>query len=163
VDASTTAPAWASVWERQLIDYLNQHTEHEGQLLHEYVAAARETDSKALAYLLDILVEDELRHHAWFRQLARTVEAGSNLNFADPPVPHFDLDRADSAALLEVTKRLIANERNDLKELRRLRKELRSVEDTTLWALLVDIMIRDTEKHLAILRFAQGHRRKRVH
>ena len=31
------------------------------------------------------------------------------------------------------------------------------MEDTTLWGLLVDIMRRDTDKHIAILKFARKH------
>ena len=45
--------------------------------------------------------------------------------------------------------------KQDPRELKKLQKELRDVKDTTLWSLLVDLMQRDTEKHIAILDFAQ--------
>jgi bacterioferritin (cytochrome b1) len=72
-------------------------------------------------------------------------------------VPRLDLDRVERAELRETTDRLLEHEKADAKELDRLRKELRDVKDTTLWGLLVDIMQRDTEKHIAILRFVQQH------
>jgi hypothetical protein len=153
---------WASVWEQRLLDYLRHHAANEGQMLREYVEAAQDTDSKALAFLIELLAADERRHHAWFSQLADTIVASSAMA-ADPPIPHLDLDRAETFALPAVTKRLIANERSDLKELKALRKELKVVEDTTLWALVVDLMIRDTGKHLAILRFAQSRGQRQVH
>jgi hypothetical protein len=47
------------------------------------------------------------------------------------------------------------NEQADREELRRLRRELRKFEDRTLWGLLVELMQRDTDKHIAIVDFAQ--------
>jgi FAD/FMN-containing dehydrogenase len=41
--------------------------------------------------------------------------------------------------------------------LKRLRKDLRDVEDTTLWALLVETMQLDTAKHITVLRFIERH------
>ena len=64
------------------------------------------------------------------------------------------------AALREATDRLLENEKKDREELKALRRELRSFEDTTLWALLVELMQRDTDKHIAILGFAQRHAKR---
>jgi hypothetical protein len=36
-------------------------------------------------------------------------------------------------------------------------RDLRSVEDVTLWPLLVELMEHDTAKHLAILEFLRNH------
>ena len=49
------------------------------------------------------------------------------------------------------------SEARDARELKRLQRELRDVKDTTLWSLLVDLMQRDTQKHIAILRFVRKH------
>jgi hypothetical protein len=49
------------------------------------------------------------------------------------------------------------NEEQDRRELKRLRRQLRDVKDTTLWDLLVELMERDTERHIAILRFVSKH------
>ena len=85
------------------------------------------------------------------------MKSESELSGEDPVVPRLDLDRVDRAELRETTDRLLEHEKSDAKELERLRKELHDVKDTTLWGLLVDIMVRDTEKHIAILRFVQQH------
>ena len=63
---------------------------------------------------------------------------------------------------LELTRELIANEEADATELKRLRKEMRDFEDTTLWALLVDTMQLDTAKHLTLLRFVERHATHRL-
>jgi len=156
-DESIQVPRGASVWSAGMIKLLRTHVEQERGLLEEYQHAAEETDSKALAYLVNLLIEDERRHHRLFIELARSLVSEAELSRAEPAVPRLDFRRADQAALLDVTDRLLARERDDARELKRLRQDLNTMEDTTLWGLLVDIMRRDTDKHIAILKFARKH------
>lgn len=151
------APRGASVWERKMFDYLVGHTRAEGAMLKEYVDTAEGTDSKAFEYVIKLLVEDELRHHRMFNELAASLKSEAELSAEDPVIPRLDLERIERTELLRMTNDLLAHERDDAAELKRLRKELRDVEDTTLWGLLVDIMARDTEKHIAILKFIVDH------
>jgi rubrerythrin len=150
-------PRGASVWERQMFEHLTEHTSREGAMLQEYAGIAATTESKALQYVINLLLEDERRHHRYFNELAASLKSEAELSAEDPVVPRLDLDRVERADLRETTERLLEHEKADHKELERLRKELRDVKDTTLWGLLVDIMVRDTEKHIAILKFVQQH------
>ncbi len=140
-----------------MFEHLTDHTRREGAMLNEYAAIAEATESKALNYVINLLLDDERRHHRYFNELASSLKSESELSGDDPVVPRLDLDRVDRAELRETTERLLEHEKSDAKELERLRKELRDVKDTTLWGLLVDIMFRDTEKHIAILRFVEQH------
>ncbi len=140
-----------------MFEHLTDHTAQEGAMLQEYAAIAETTESKALQYVINLLLEDERRHHRLFNEWAASLKSEAELSVSDPIVPRLDLDRVDRADLRETTRRLIAHEKSDAKELRQLRKELSDVKDTTLWGLLVDIMERDTEKHIAIIRFVQQH------
>jgi hypothetical protein len=54
-----------------------------------------------------------------------------------------------------VRRSFFDNEERDIAELKRLKRELRDVKDTSLWELLVELMQRDTEKHIAILKFVR--------
>jgi hypothetical protein len=63
--------------------------------------------------------------------------------------------------LLRLTRRLLKAERADGRSLRRIRRRLRPFADTTLWALVIDMMILDTKKHATILRFLERHSRTR--
>jgi hypothetical protein len=67
----------------------------------------------------------------------------------------------DDAVLREETEKLLAFEREDERELRRLRRELRKEHGSPLLPLLVNLMIRDTEKHIDILRFIRSRARRR--
>jgi rubrerythrin len=156
-ESLSAPPVGASVWEREIFDHLTEHIVQEQGLFEEYVYAAKETESKALGYLINLLIEDERRHHSLFRQLAESLKSEAELWPESPVLPRMDFNKENRVEVLEVTARLLDREENDLRELKRLRSELSDVKDTTLWALLVELMERDTDKHIAILRFASKH------
>lgn len=150
-------PVGASVWEQSMLAYLHDHSIREGALLEEYAHVAEHTESKALQYAMGILLADEERHHQWFRDLASALQAEASMSGADPAIPWLDLHRLDRSTLERLLKRMVDNEKQDARELKQLRRELHDFEDTTLWALLVELMQRDTDKHVEILRFLQKH------
>jgi len=162
IDMTDASSAGPSEWERTLYAHLTSHVEAESVLLKEYSAAAQKSPSKALRYLVNILVEDEIRHHRIFIELADSLKSEALFEGKDPAVPHMDLDQeANRDAILELTAQLLDKEQRDAKELKRLQHELRDMKDTSLWSILVDLMERDTKKHIAILRFARKHARRR--
>ena len=151
-DASSAGP---SAWERDLHSHLTTHVEIERGLLEKYRDAAAGSSSKALEYLVNLLIEDEIRHHRVFIQLAESLESSALRPGEEPSIPHLDFNRENQQAVLELTDELLEKEEEDVKELKRLQRELREVKDTSLWSLLVDLMERDTQKHIAILKFAK--------
>jgi rubrerythrin len=158
-DASSSGP---SEWERDLYATLSSHVEAERGLLEEYSAAAETSPSKALRYLVDLLIEDEVRHDRLFKQIVESLKSEALLSSEDPPIPYLDFNEASNYdAVIEVTGRLLRREQEDSKELKRLQRELRDVEDTTMWTLLVNLIEQDTKKHISILRFARKHARRR--
>jgi bacterioferritin (cytochrome b1) len=68
-----------------------------------------------------------------------------------------DFTLINGTAVRDLTDELINRERADLKELKKLQKDVSDLKDTTLWSLLVELMQRDTDKHIAMLRFVQTH------
>jgi hypothetical protein len=156
-DTPMSPPVGASVWERDLYNHLATHAETENVLLKEYAAAAEETDSKAFAYLVNLLIDDERRHHETFEALASSLKTEAELGGDEPEIPYLDLDRADRAQVRELSERMLERETQDAAELKRLHRELRSVKDTTLWDLLVSNMRADTDKHIAVLEFVLRH------
>lgn len=151
-----TPPVGASVWENELFNHLVQHVAHEQGVLQEYERAASETDSKAFSYVVGLLCDDERRHHQFFQSLAESLKSQAELG-AEPEVPYLDLARCDSHKVRELTSRLLRSEEEDARDLKRLHNRLHDVKDTTLWDLLVAIMRRDTDKHIAVLEFVLHH------
>lgn len=144
----------ASVWEQRMYDHLTSHGQVEGEILNTYkeLAESGET-SAAFRYLAEIILEDEVRHHQMFADLAESMRQMGELRVEDEPIPSLHGLRKDRDLIMEVTERLLAVERDDKKELKALAKEYEPYRDTTLWGLLVELMRLDTEKHIMILRF----------
>jgi len=130
-------------------------------MLEEYRSAAEASSSKAFEYLVNLLIEDEIRHHRIFLELADSLETMSLRPGADPQVPYLDFNRTNKEAVLDLTETLLEKEQQDALELKRLQSELGDVKDTSIWGLLVDLMQRDTQKHIAILKFVKKHTKHR--
>jgi hypothetical protein len=148
-------PAPLSEWEERLYAHFTAHTEQERELLESYAKLAQQSPNEFVRYLTDMLLEDEERHHRMFRQLANAIVSDATLQRQEDDVPPV-LPTRDAPELLASARKMLALEEEDKEGLARLRKELRPVASTTLWDLLVEIAERDTEKHLAILRFVVG-------
>lgn len=152
----------ASVWEEKLYEHLSSHEDNERDLLAEYQQAASASGSPAFQYLASLIVEDEIRHHKIFRDLASALRTDAELRPEDPAIPRLDRWGEDARRVAELSERLLEREHSDAKELRRLAGELKDVRDTTLWGLLVKLMEMDTQKHIEILEFARNHARRAV-
>src|SRR5688500_9699641 len=97
-DTTFETPIGASVWEQEMLLHLRDHMTREGAILEEYAFTAEHTRSKALAYVMKILFEDEQRHHRWFRDLAATLQITSSLSGEQTPIPDLDIDKFDHTA-----------------------------------------------------------------
>lgn len=148
----------ASVWEDELYSHLLHHASEEQGTIERYQALASESDSGAFRYLVEQIVEDEKRHHRWMADLAATIKAAADMTPA--PLPSLDLYKA-GADVLAATDELLRIERADRKALKRLEREMADVRDTTVWVLIVQLMVIETDKHIAILDFIRRHARDR--
>jgi hypothetical protein len=158
----TNAMAGASLWEAELYEHLTSHERNERDLLAQYEDAAEASESAAFRYLSGLIVEDEVRHHRLFRDLAAALEADVELRPEDPDVPRLDRWGPDAARVVSLTESLLERERADAAELRRLSSRLETLKDDTMWQLLVRLMEMDTAKHVAILEFIRSSARRVV-
>ena len=138
---------------QRLSGMLTSHIAKERDLLEQYQSAAERTGSAALHYLVNLLLEDEESNHRMFGELARALRDEIELS-PNPTVPRLDFDRRNAAPVVGVAEKLLANERSDVRDLKRLRKLMRDVADTTPLGLLVELLIRATQNRTAVLKFA---------
>ena len=133
-----------------ILHMLRNHGAREGAALEAYQRAFEESStSEGVRYLIRLILDDEQRHHEVFAEMANALQSFVEEMPVEPRVPGLAPRR--DAALLEVTRRLLALEKDDAKELRQLRKSLRGAPKSMLHPLLVDLMRHDTAKHIAIL------------
>lgn len=153
----TMPPPWMSTIEVQLYRHFTEHVSSEADLLASYRELAEAPDTpEAARYLIRLVVEDEERHHRLFYDM--TAALGNSFGWTHDSEAVPDLRYGPpSRALEEVTARFLAAERADQKQLRALRKELRPFRDTSLWALLVELMEHDTAKHILVFSFIRDH------
>jgi rubrerythrin len=147
--------AGASTGDREVVEWITGHGKKEGALLERYERFAQEASSPVSRYLVKLIIEDERRHHVVLAEIAEAIAWGGVAD-ARPSIPRLVEGGAD-AELIEETRKLLKSEKRDRAELRRLRRRLRSYSGT-VWPLLVDLMMRDTQKHTRILRYIVRHR-----
>lgn len=149
----------ASVESRDLVELIARHGSEEGAILSRYEQLVHREPAPEIRYLVGLILEDERRHHQMLGELANTIAWGWSRWSPDRSVPELTVDKAssDRSDLVDATKDLIRAEERDRAELQRLRKRLRPYADTTLWSLIVDTLVLDTEKHLRILKFILSH------
>ncbi len=161
IDMTNESWSGPSATDRALYAHLTNHIATERGLLEEYSDIADRTESRAFRYLVNLLIEDEIRHHRIFSELAESLETIALMKAKEPAVPFIDFVRADRDAVLEATARLLEHESEDARELKRLQREIRDTRDDSLNGLLVELMQRDTQKHIAILRFVRKRTSRR--
>jgi hypothetical protein len=114
-----------------------------------------ESLDEGIRYLGRLIIEDEERHHQVLNDMANRVDSWIQGKSVEPSTPSLS-PRVDQGRL-EETRRLIALERQDARELRQLEKELRYSPPTSLLPLLVKLMLHDTARHIEILRFIRAY------
>jgi len=142
--------------EYAVLQLLTTHGQREGAALAAYERVAGEASAgDAVKYLVGLIIDDERRHHRVFEEMANELKSFVWEVDVEPRVPSA-ATRKDPALLAE-TKKLLAFEKQDAKELRQLQKLLRHGPKSSLHPLLVEVMLHDTAKHIAILEFIRGH------
>ena len=145
----TTAPD--REYDYAVLDMLESHGRREGAALESYKRVAeRKSASDAVRYLVRLILDDEERHHRVFDEMANEIRSFVWEIDIEPKVPAMP-PRTDPELLAE-TRRLLAFELEDAKQLRHLRKALRHSPKSWLHRLLVELMLHDTAKHIAILK-----------
>lgn len=129
---------------------LRAHGEMEGAALAEYARLAETCEDAGIRYLIELILADERRHHRQIEEMLHQIESFLWEVDVQPSVP--PARRRNDPELRAATERLLRIEREDAAELRELRRQMRTQPPTSLLPLLVELMLRDTSKHIAILK-----------
>ncbi|MGO9029313.1 MAG: hypothetical protein ACLQOZ_11880 [Acidimicrobiales bacterium] len=149
----------ASLDTQALVELIARHGQEESRLLSTYEALVSDSSDEGTRYLIELILEDERRHHRLLAEMANALAWGSLAPSPERAMPA--MPRGLEGELLDQTRRLLAAERSDHRALRRLRRRLRPFRDTTMWTLIIDVMLLDTKKHATVLKFLEHHGRRR--
>ena len=147
----------ASVDTRDLVELIVRHGKDEGELLATYEELAGASENEMAAYVIGLILEDERRHHRLLAEVANAAAWDRSSSAPFPSTP--PLSPGIDGVLLAQTRKLLAAEQADYRELRRIRRKVQPYADTTLWGLIIDMMLLDTKKHATMLRFLEKHRK----
>jgi bacterioferritin (cytochrome b1) len=137
-----------------LTDYLTEHLETEQGALDAYERLIEDRPEDAISYLIRTILKDEARHHELFADILNSLESIVRWEDITPRVPAIGSEIEDRDELLATTEKLLELERDDLKELKRLRKAwAKAGGEFGLWAVLVESAELDTEKHIRMLKY----------
>jgi rubrerythrin len=140
--------------DRVLIEHLDSHVESEKEAINLYDALAHD-GHPYVSFVAELIGEDEARHHRLFTEWIETIKALAELREAPDGIPHVDYQPVDPETI-RMVERLLEFEEADLAETRHLRREIRALRTSTLWGMLVDLLIADTKKHIKMLKFLRA-------
>lgn len=144
-------PAGLSRTEQRLYEHIAEHIESEAGMLELYQTLV-ESEHPLVRYMAQLIAEDEARHHRLFEQWLEAMQSGAEWTQIASGMPAIDVGPT-SAKTLTLLDSLIDFEKDDLRSTRRLRKAIATMPDTNIWDIIVKLVIADTKKHLAMLKF----------
>ena len=147
----TRGPEGSSPVER-LLNEFEAHESKEEKALEVYRKALEQLPNPMTRFLMQLIVSDEEKHRAVIHAMVVTLKG--SLNWTKPAGSlEGGTDLASmNGRLREVTDEFIRLERDGIKEYKTLAKESAGYYHG-LFKILLDSMIRDSEKHVELLEF----------
>lgn len=145
------------LWARSLAGQIQAHIEDDGTVLPQYLDLAELAGDERIRYLMHLVLDDAVRHQRILQEMVNWLRAESESRpVAGPRVPDHS-GNATSARTrgqaIALAGEVLAAERSHERELRTLRQQVETVEDTAWWAVLLATMETDTRKHIALLEY----------
>ena len=137
----------------RLIDVFKDHASAESESLAQYRHLVAATNDPTVALLMRMVLEDEERHHDLLRRMAISLRNDLRWSRSVDDLPKAPVPAgAASAEMISTTKARILEEREGVRQLRRLARDEKHLYNG-LFSLLLEVMAMDSEKHERILRF----------
>ena len=141
-----------SPMEEALLEHVTAHVANEREVLSGYLRLSQTSPDEYVRYLATLIVEDERRHHQLFVEMRNRILSDVTWRETQPQTPRVTVPE-DREELARDAERYIEVEEHDAERLRKLRRQVRPLKDTSLLSLMVELMELDTQKHLKILEF----------
>lgn len=143
----------------RLLNEFEAHEAKEEEAVEQYKYALATMKNPATRLLLQMIVSDEERHRAVTHAIVATLRG--SLSWTRPEGSlEGDADRGRTTRkLVDTTDKFIELEKEGIREYKTLVKESRGYYHG-LFKILLESMIRDSEKHIELLEFLREHLKK---
>lgn len=145
--------------EIAIAELLGEHGPKETAALAAYKQLVEAVEDPGIRYLVDMIMADEERHHRLITEMLNQIQSFVWDAPVEPHVPY--LGTIVDPELSAATEQLIELEKEDARELRRLKRQMRGQPSSSMLPLLVSLMEHDTAKHIAILKLIRSHVKRR--
>lgn len=146
--APTHAP---SLSERQ-IRALEAHAIAEAHDLATCEELAEHSSDPILKLLMSLVAEDERRHHALLQSMVRRLQEEVEFVSSPTALPVESAGRAADSKVAATLRALIRDEHEGARHLRHIARQEPLLYDG-IYALLLEVIARDSEKHATIFRY----------
>lgn len=144
------SPEFSSV--QRLMNEFQSHARDEERWLSSYREIAEESTDPLTGFLLNLIVADEERHHKLMARMISKLEDELAWTSAKRTVRTGVESGARRKRLLGAVERMVGAEQKGIQEYEHLKKASRNLR-RDVFELLYGTMIRDSQKHMAILEF----------
>jgi rubrerythrin len=129
--------------DKFMVEAIQTHIREEQDSILAYERVGRAFDDPVIAAIIQLILDDEARHHAALERIAAIVT--STLNWSTPPEPQASAAINVNEAIREL-RALADEERRGVTDLRGLARRSRDGNDD-LCAVLLESMAMDSDKH----------------
>ena len=145
----------------QLMGEFDYHEEQEGEFIKQYKEIAERSKNPLVKFLLDLIISDEEKHRAAIHAIVSTLKGDLTWTNPDDALQGFgELDEEkENKELLKVTADFIKHEKEGIKDYKKLMKSSKGYY-YGVFVLLLQSIIRDSEKHVEILEFLRRRLRE---
>jgi hypothetical protein len=136
----------------RLMNEFQDHERQEEKFLLQYREIAKTSPNALVRFLLHLIVADEEKHHAVTQLMVSTLKADLTWTRQQDTIQGLHELESEDPKLLAITEDFVQLERDGIREYQNLIKASKGYYHG-LFTLLCGSMIRDSEKHVAILEF----------
>jgi hypothetical protein len=144
-----------------LLEAVERHASAEQNSLAEYAFVAEASADPVIALVMQLILEDEERHHGLLRRIEATLRDALDWTHSPSALPTTSVPQQPLARdLVTITRGLVEEERSGARMMRDLAQREKRV-DAGLHSLLLDMMAMDSDKHARLLQFVQQRLERR--
>lgn len=136
----------------RIMNEFEAHEGQEGKFTQRYREIAGKSKNPFVKFLLQLIISDEEKHHTVTHAMVSTLRGGLTWTKTEGAINGLADLGSEKDELLKLTEDFIQLEKKGIKEYRGLIKRTKGYYQG-LFVLLLQSMIRDSEKHVEILEF----------
>jgi hypothetical protein len=139
----------------RLLSAIDRHATIESQALGQYDYLAQASGDPIIALVMQLILEDEERHHGLLKRISSTLRDALNWTYSPDSLPRAGAPATTSGEdLTSLAGTLIDEEKAGAQALRGLAQREKGF-GSGLESLLLEVMAMDSEKHARLLRFVE--------